>query len=80
LGHGVFLTQLWTCAWVVFFTLMVSIPVAWRVGRPAFECVIFTCVDVVVACWLAMRVAGMKPDFGRQNQQISADARGPAAG
>ena len=58
LGHGVLLTQLWTCAWVVFFTLMVSVPAAWRVGRTASECVIFTCVDVVVACWLAMKATG----------------------
>lgn len=67
LGHGVLLIQLWTCAWVVFFTFMVSVPVALRVGRTAFECVVFTCVDVVLACWFAMSAAGMKPGFGRQS-------------
>jgi hypothetical protein len=65
LGRGVLVAQLWTCAWVVFFTLAVSVPVALSVGRAALECVVFTCVEVMVACWLAMRVAGMEPGFGR---------------
>ena len=63
LGHGVFAAQLWTCIWVVLFTLMLSVPAAWLVGRSACECVALTCVDIAVACWLGMRAAGMKPDL-----------------
>ena len=66
LGRGVLVAQLWTCAWVVFFTLMVSVPVALSVGTTALECVVFTCVEVIVACWLAMKSVGMTPDFELQ--------------
>jgi len=61
LGYGVLMAQLWTCVWVVFFTLMVSVSVALRVGSTAVECVAFTCVDLIVACWFAMKAAGMEP-------------------
>jgi len=61
LGWGVLLVQIWTCAWVVFFTLMVSVPLALRIGMATFECVVLTCVDVAVACWFAMKAAGMEP-------------------
>jgi hypothetical protein len=60
LGRGVLLAQLWTFAWVVFFVLIVSVPGAWRVGRTALECVAVSCIVIVVACWFAMRTAGMR--------------------
>ncbi len=61
LGHRLLGAQLWTCAWVVVFTLMVSVPMAWRVGRTVAECVVLTVADIAVACWLAMRAMGMRP-------------------
>ena len=57
LGYGVLWAQVWTCVWVVLFTLAVSVPVAVSVGRTAFECVFFTCIDLIVASWLAMKAA-----------------------
>jgi hypothetical protein len=61
LGHRILGAQLWTCTWVVVFTLMLSVPMAWRVGKTLTGCVVLTGVDIAVACWLAMRAMGMRP-------------------
>lgn len=61
LGHRVLGAQLWTCVWVVVFTLVLSVPMAWRVGKTLTECVVLTGLDIAVACWLAMRAMGMRP-------------------
>ena len=76
LGRGVLVAQLWTCAWVVFFTLAVSVPVALHVGATAVGCVGFSCVDVMVACWFAMKAVGMEPGLGPQGDSASVRARG----
>ena len=60
LSHRVLTGQLWVSAWLVFFALIASMPVGLGIARTAAACVAFTCVEVVVACWLAMRTAGMK--------------------
>jgi hypothetical protein len=61
LGHRVLGAQLWTCAWVVVFALMLSVPMAWRVGKTLTACALLTGLDIAVACWLAMRAMGMRP-------------------
>jgi hypothetical protein len=77
LGYRVILAQLWTCTGVIFLTASVSAPVTLLITRKSFSCVFLTCIDVIVACWFAMRRAGMDPGFGRQGGLVGLD---PAAG
>ena len=60
LGYRVVLAQLWTCGWVVFLTSAVALTGALRLGLVSTgECLVSSCAAIAVACWLAMRSAGM---------------------
>lgn len=60
LGHRVLAAQLWVGAWLVFFALMASVPLGLGIGSTASKCVALTCVEIAVACWLALRTVGLK--------------------
>jgi hypothetical protein len=60
LGYRVVLAQLWTCGWVVFLGSVTAYPGASRLGLAlTAECLLSACIILAVACWLAMRSAGM---------------------
>jgi hypothetical protein len=65
LGYRVVLAQLWTCGWVVFLTSAVALSGALRVGVTlTAECLVSSCLAIAVACWFAMRSAGMDSGGG----------------
>jgi hypothetical protein len=59
-GYRVILAQLWVCAWVLFLASAADLP--GTLGRALSitgRCLLISCVAIPLACWMAMRAAGM---------------------
>ena len=56
IGYRVVLTQLWTCAWVLFFAVASGVPGAFGLGLSLMgRCLLMSCIAIPAACWIAMR-------------------------
>ena len=56
IGYRVVLTQLWICAWVLFFAVASGVSGALGLGLSLMgRCLLMSCIAIPAACWIAMR-------------------------
>ena len=57
IGYRVVLTQLWICAWLLFFAVASGMPGALGLGLSLMaRCLLISCIAIPAACWMALRV------------------------